>query len=376
MKLVIWQKNPSMHQTGALRELARLSTGKVVVVYETGLPLRRSKLGWVEPPAIEYATTYYLNGVVNPQKWITEFLEKNRGAVHLTNALRGSIIHEVVYPILRRQRAVWGLICEKPDFRGKMGALKWLWYFMHLCRLKRHVGLFFCIGSHAGEWLRQLGVDEQKIQNFAYQLDPLVYGEFSASGLRRQMAQSASPVQFVYIGQFSNRKGIDLLLSALEQLPLDGWQLDFYGYGGGLQSQVQSACSASDRLNFRGVVETSKVLKTLAQYDICVVPSRYDGWGVVVGEALTAGIGVITTSCTGAKDLVHSSGAGVVVVPNSTDLLEAMKSIITSHSVVDEWSAKALDYRVELNAAAYGKCLYDALIALNQKSCEGLLGRN
>lgn len=366
MQLVIWQKNPSMHQTGALRELARLWAGEVVVVYETGLPPRRSNLGWVEPPAIEHATTYYLNEVANPRKWIIEFSDKNRGAVHLTNALRGSIIHEVVYPILRRQRAVWGLICEKPDFRGEIGALKWLWYFMHLRRLKRHVGMFFCIGSHAREWLRSLGVSEQKMLNFAYQLDPLVYGEFSASGLRSQKA-SASPVRFVYVGQFANRKGVDLLLSVIEQLPQEGWLLDFYGYGGALQSEVQQVCATHGRLNFCGVVTISHVLKTLSKYDVCVVPSRYDGWGVVVGEALTAGIGVITTCHTGAKDLVRFSGAGIVVAARPAELLDAMKDVIESHDVSARWRAKALDYNVKLNAATYGKRLYDGLTALSQK---------
>lgn len=365
-RLIIWQKNPSMHQTGALRELVRLWAGEVAIVYETGLPERRRMLGWGEPPPIADATTYYLDGLTNSREWIQSFLDQNRGAIHLTNAFRGSIVHRVVYPIFRKQRARWALICEKPDFRGTIGALKRLWYFMYLKRLKCHVDMFFCIGPHASSWLRKVGVAEQKIQNFGYQLDPLIYGEPSACSLRRKVVSSGL-TRFVYIGQFSSRKGIDLLLSAIERLPRDGWRFDFYGHGGAFQGQVQRVCASSDRLNFHGVVEASKVLKTLSKYDVCVVPSRYDGWGFVVGEALTAGGGVITTFQTGARVLVDSSGAGIVVAPDVQELANAMKLAIESANLAEEWSQKALDYRVKLNAAGYGECLYESLIGLSPK---------
>ena len=51
----------------------------------------------------------------------------------------------------------------------------------------------------------------------------------------------------------------------------------------------------------------------IAKYDALVLPSRHDGWGVVVNEALLQGVPVIVSDHVGAKCLVESpGGAGLV----------------------------------------------------------------
>jgi len=60
-----------------------------------------------------------------------------------------------------------------------------------------------------------------------------------------------------------------------------------------------------------------------------VLPSRYDGWGVVVNEALSSGIPCVVTSAAGAHDLVAHNLQGRVVPPNDrTALATAIMGVL------------------------------------------------
>lgn len=62
-----------------------------------------------------------------------------------------------------------------------------------------------------------------------------------------------------------------------------------------------------------------------------VLPSRYDGWGVVVNEALCAGVPVICSDQVGARVLVEKFGAGAVFESESPDALESLLSTLWSN---------------------------------------------
>ena len=63
---------------------------------------------------------------------------------------------------------------------------------------------------------------------------------------------------------------------------------------------------------FKGNTPSANLIRELPQYDLCIVPSRFDGWGMVVNEALQSGVPVLASDRTGSSDLVRSSAAGSV----------------------------------------------------------------
>ena len=58
-----------------------------------------------------------------------------------------------------------------------------------------------------------------------------------------------------------------------------------------------------------------------AAADIFVLPSRHDGWGVVVNEALGAGLPIIVSDRVGARDLVENGCNGFVTTAGDIDSL-------------------------------------------------------
>ena len=64
--------------------------------------------------------------------------------------------------------------------------------------------------------------------------------------------------------------------------------------------------------------------------DVFVLPSRHDGWGVVVNQALAAGLPIITTDAVGAGlDFVENGVNGICVPANNVNaLFNAMETIV------------------------------------------------
>ena len=118
------------------------------------------------------------------------------------------------------------------------------------------------------------------------------------------------------------RKGIDLLIEAVtrSKAPII---LDIYGPGDSTLLAFDS-----DRIHLRGTIPFGMTQKVVSEYDILVLPSRYDGWGVVVNEALCAGVPVICSDQVGARVLVETFGAGDVFVADDPDSLESLISAL------------------------------------------------
>ncbi|MEL6929740.1 MAG: glycosyltransferase family 4 protein [Cyanobacteria bacterium J06600_6] len=130
---------------------------------------------------------------------------------------------------------------------------------------------------------------------------------------------------FLYSGALIERKGVDLLASAFLELAkqFDNIELHFVGDGELrplLERQLQFY---SERVKFHGFQPWDKLPHYYQQANFLCVPSRYDGWGMVVPEGLAAGLPVISTDMTGAAiELIRDSHNGWLI---DADSLESLK---------------------------------------------------
>jgi len=109
--------------------------------------------------------------------------------------------------------------------------------------------------------------------------------------------KDGEPLKFLACCQMIHRKGLDILLRACEQLRDMPWQLTLVG-DGPLRGQLEREFThflPRERVIFRGEVPYEKRHEAFAGHHIFVFPSRWDGWGMVVPEALAAGLPVVAT---------------------------------------------------------------------------------
>ena len=133
-------------------------------------------------------------------------------------------------------------------------------------------------------------------------------------------AVARDPRRCVYVGRLSWEKGVDRLLDAIAKVP--ELSLDVVGDGplrGDLERRA-AALGLSGRVRFLGWMDdTTPVLAAAA---LAVSPSRLEGLGLAVMEALESGVPVIATDIPGSREALAGGRYGRLV-PDSVDGLAA-----------------------------------------------------
>ncbi|MEO1390539.1 MAG: glycosyltransferase family 4 protein [Cyanobacteria bacterium J06634_6] len=117
------------------------------------------------------------------------------------------------------------------------------------------------------------------------------------------------PITILFCGQMISRKGVDLLLNSFQQLLDVGYdaRLLLVGREADLPEMLQALPNNSvQHIEFAGFQAPEDLPHYFQRADIFVLPSRYDGWGVVVNQALGAGLPIICSDAVGAApDLIE-----------------------------------------------------------------------
>ena len=131
----------------------------------------------------------------------------------------------------------------------------------------------------------------------------------------------------LYVGRIESNKGIDILLKAFADFD-DEYCL--YCVGGEPYEELNNIIAEKNIKNCFFVKHSD--LETLKKYykcsDVFVLPTRYDTWGLVVNEAMSYGLPVITTdNCVAGLQLIENGKNGYVV---KTESVEELKDAINN----------------------------------------------
>ena len=253
------------------------------------------------------------SGIQRAFKWLTE-----PGLVVL-NVYNDSIARG----LLQRRVASghpWCFWGERPGFRGA-GWLGRLYRRWRLAALHRTRTPIWCIGSFAIEQYRREFGAERRFINLPYFSN---LSGFLAN--KKPDRRRGHGIRFLYSGSFIERKGVDLLARAFSRLALERPDISLRWLGTGpLRLQLENQCRpVGSRVTFQGFVDWNGLPAAYQQGDVLCVPSRYDGWGLVVPEGLAGGIPVIASNQTGsAIDLIRHRENGWMIQANSEQALDA-----------------------------------------------------
>ena len=106
--------------------------------------------------------------------------------------------------------------------------------------------------------------------------------------LAKPRREPGDDIVFLFCGQMIARKGVDLLLGAFSRL--DRGRLLLVGREAELPGMLETLPPAARaRVSYAGFQAPDALPDVFAQADVFVLASRYDGWGVVVNQAIAAG---------------------------------------------------------------------------------------
>ena len=124
-------------------------------------------------------------------------------------------------------------------------------------------------------------------------------------------------ITFLFAGQCSVRKGVPLLLEAWRAADLKHARLRLVG---SWQLAEAKKRELPQRCEWIGPVSSQQLRHFYHGADVFVFPTNFEGRALVLSEALASGLPVLTTSASGADDMVDES-CGRVVRPEDLDAL-------------------------------------------------------
>ena len=139
-------------------------------------------------------------------------------------------------------------------------------------------------------------------------------------------------ITLVSVGRFSRQKRFDRLIACLKILIRRGYDIELWLLGeGGLRADLERFSESlflSDYVKFLGYRENP--YKYIRNADIFVCSSDFEGFPLVVGEAMILGVPIVTTDCTGPKEILDYGRSGLVVSKSEEALADGVMKILES----------------------------------------------
>lgn len=160
------------------------------------------------------------------------------------------------------------------------------------------------------------------------------------------------PKRIIAVGRLHAQKGFDLLIQSWQLIAArhPDWQLVVYGHGGDLQKLQQQLEKAglTSSMTFAGT--TDNIYKEYQDSAFYVMSSRYEGWGLVLVEAMSCGLPCVSFDCPyGPSDIIRDGEDGFLVENgNIQQLAEKMELLINNKELRER-----LGVRARLNAARF-----------------------
>ena len=183
--------------------------------------------------------------------------------------------------------------------------------------------------GNVGLWRR--GVDAQSF-----------HPRFRSKAMRREMTDGhPDDTVLLYVGRLSDEKQIEHIRPALEQLP----STRLVAVGDGPARPHLEAHFAGLPAKFMGYLRGERLSQAYASADIFVFPSRLETFGLVVMEAMAAGLPVVAARVGGVTDVVRDGETGYVFDSGDIDRLVAgLRKIAQSRGKMRQMGKQARAY--------------------------------
>ncbi|WP_341924211.1 glycosyltransferase family 4 protein [Nocardioides psychrotolerans] len=183
-------------------------------------------------------------------------------------------------------------------------------------------------GLDASTALTAMGVPSPNIYTGFNAVDVTTIHDNAAAMRSGLDTRKPAPHRFLFLGQLVARKNVASLLRAFSELPDSEATLTIVGSGPdrlGLEL-LAAGLPGNQKVTFLGPVDSATVPSLLARHDTLVLPSTEEVWGLVVNEALAAGLHVVVSRHCGVAHSVQEMRGVFVCESGASSILERMQA--------------------------------------------------
>ncbi|WP_027065122.1 glycosyltransferase family 4 protein [Maribacter sp. Hel_I_7] len=166
-------------------------------------------------------------------------------------------------------------------------------------------------------------------------------------------------LKLLFVGGLTQRKGIANLFAAVETLEKHV-ELTIVGYKASENCKPLNEGLAKH--NWIPTLSNDKVLELMRESDVLIFPSLFEGFGLVITEAMSQGTPVITTDRTAGPDIMTHNKDGWLVEAGSTEALkEQIENLLIDSKILSETSKEAIYTAENWTWEDYGQRLTETI---------------
>lgn len=172
------------------------------------------------------------------------------------------------------------------------------------------------------------------IQKFTSKAVEVIPNGFRMGNLRL----SSRERKILIVSRIFRRKGVQYFLEAIKDMDLD-WEIVIAGDGPYLSHLKKQAEVIKPRVNFVGFVQNEQLRSLYETSSIFIFTSQNESFGVVLLEAMSAGLAIITTNVSALPEVVENTA--LLVEPNNPQQIRtALDKLIHDESLIRELGDK------------------------------------
>lgn len=367
MDVVFWHNIPSMILAPAINALSQSRDFSVTCIFCNRLSKKRMELGWNVPDFGQAKQLYF--DIRNDLKVINDILSSHKkDSVNIISGLGGyKQLTKILNILIKNDRRVV-VLSEAGLSYGLLKYLVLIKYKMLVKKYDKHIDGYLVIGTLAKKYFTRVGVPEVKQHLFIYQA-PAPYEEYRKKIVPRSR-ENKTPLKVLFVGQIIKRKGVDVLLRAIQFSKKGVYDVKIAGCGKNQKTLMNYCIKTTNEkktISWLGAIDSTELPEWYNWADVLVVPSRYDGWAAVVNEGLMVGLPVILSDACGAVDIIHSTNGGTVFASESVEeLVTILESYYENYAYYDSVAANAYHSFDRLNSYEIGCYLKNVLLNITE----------
>lgn len=164
-----------------------------------------------------------------------------------------------------------------------------------------------------------------------------------------KMRAAEGPLRLIFVGNVIPRKGLHVLLAALPWLR-GAWRLNIVGrlnvdsrYAASMRRRAATA-GLSERIVWRGDLSDAELAAEMSAAHVLVVPSSYEGFGIVYLEGMGFGLPAVGTTAGAAGEMINDGQNGYLIAPDdAAGLAQRLEALASDRALLARLGTAALE---------------------------------